>query len=356
MNHAPILCVDDEPHNLGLLRELLKDEYSLVFARDGENALRTAEKYLPCLILLDVKMPGMDGYEVCRRLKSNPVTADIPVIFITALSETISEVKGFEAGGVDYITKPFSSCVVLARVKAQLSLVRASKLEKSYRDAIYMLSTAGHYHQPNSTTHVWRIGAYSKTLATALGWPQECYELIQLAAPLHDIGMFAIPAAIRNKSGKLDADEFETVKIHPRIGEAILKNSDAPLFRMAAEIALNHHENWDGSGYPSNLVGEAIPESARIVAVADVFHALSMKRPYQEPWPLEKIIAYFKENSGIKFDSRIVTALLDNLPSILPFKLEMEIHEGIYEEIYEEIYVTANHNPSLQQALDGERN
>ena len=344
--HGPILCVDDEPRNLALLREILQDDYPLTFAVSGEKALQAAHKQPPSLVLLDVMMPDMDGYQVCQRLKANPATAEIPVIFVTALAEPANELEGFKAGGVDYIAKPFSSAVVRARVKTHLSLVRSAMLEKSHREAIYMLSVAGHYHEINTGADVWRVGAYCKLLAESLGWPQAHCELLELAAPLRDIGMLAIPDAIRDKPGKLDADEFAIVKRHTRIGAEIFGRSEAPLFQLAAEIALGHHERWDGSGYPAGLAGAAIPESARIVAVADVFHALSMRRPYKEPWPVERILAYLRQNAGLQFEQAIVDALIDNLSTIIPSRIEFEVSEHTAAPAAPDL--------TLPQALGGE--
>ncbi len=317
---GPILCVDDEPHNLALLREILKGEYPLVFARSGEDALRAVDKHHPCLILLDIQMPGMDGYTVCRRLKNQPATVDIPVIFITALSATDSEQAGFDAGGVDYITKPISPPTVKARVRTHLSLVRSAKLEQSYRDAIFMLCKVSEYNDVDTGLHIWRMAEYCRVLAAALGWPAERCDLLGLAASMHDIGKIGIPHEILKKPGKLDTREFAVMKTHSRIGHDILRRNDAPLFQLAADIALHHHEHWDGSGYPEGLAGDRIPEAARIATIADIFDALSMKRPYKEAWPLEQIIPFMHDGSGRLFDPHILTLFMDRLPQILELK------------------------------------
>jgi putative two-component system response regulator len=316
MNTGPILCVDDEPANLTLLRETLKDDYSLVFALSGADSLRAVEKHQPSLILLDVQLPDIDGYTVCRQLKATPATRYIPVIFVTGQTREVDEQAGFDAGGVDYLTKPVRPAIVKARVRAHLSLVSASQLEQAYRDAIYMLGEAGHHNDLDTGMHIWRMAAYSRALAKAAGWAPEPCALLEIAAAMHDTGKIGIPTPILTKPGKLDATEWEVMKTHTRIGHEILSRSQAPVFQLAAEIALCHHERWDGSGYPRGLVGTEIPEAARIIALADVFDALSMTRPYKQPWSLEHILKRLDEGVGHHFDPRLVRLFIDILPEI----------------------------------------
>ncbi|MBD9360581.1 HD domain-containing phosphohydrolase [Methylomonas fluvii] len=317
MPNGPILIVDDEPQNLRVLEQILSGKYKLVFARNGQEALAATRKFRPALILLDIQLPDMDGYTVCRQLKADPLTESIPVIFITSLADADDEVTGFEAGAVDYIVKPVSSPTVRARVQTHLSLVRAIHLEKSHRDAIYMLGEAGHYNDNDTGVHIWRMADYAGALAHALGWGEEQCRLIELAAPMHDTGKIGIPNAILKKSGALDTADWVIMKTHPRIGYDILSKSDAPVFKMAAEIALHHHEHWDGSGYPDGLAGELIPESARIAALVDVFDALTMKRPYKEAWPNEQAIATIRAESGSHFQPAMIEAFIAVLPEIL---------------------------------------
>ncbi len=324
MQERPILVVDDEPQNLAVLEQILSPNYKLVFARSGAEALATAHKHLPMLILLDVQMPDSDGLTTCRALKADKRTESIPVIFDTSLSEVTDEAAGFAAGAVDYIIKPLSAPIVTARIKTHCSLVQATLLEKSYRDAIYMMGEAGHYNDSDTGIHIWRMAAYSRALAAASGWTSEACRQIELAAPMHDTGKIGIPNSIIRKPAKLDAAEWEIMKTHSQIGYNILSKSEAPIFKMAAEIALRHHEKYDGSGYPDGLTGEAIPESARIVALADVFDALSMKRPYKEPWPLEKVVATIRESSGSHFDPRLVSLFVSILPQLLEIRIAME--------------------------------
>jgi putative two-component system response regulator len=321
MTYGPLLIVDDEPSNLSALHQVLSPDHRLVFARNGLDALAAAEKHQPSLILLDIGMPQMDGYEVCRRLKANARTESIPVIFVTALAEIGDEAAGFDTGGVDYITKPFTPEIVRARVRTHLSLVRATALERSHRDAVYMLGTAGHFNDADTGVHIWRMAAYARALAARVGWDAERCALMEMAAPLHDTGKLGIPDAILRKPGKLSAEEWEIMMTHTRIGYEILSQSDAPLFQLGAEIALHHHEKWDGTGYPLGLIGEAIPQSARIVAVADVFDALTMQRPYKEAWPVERAIETLKAGAGSHFEPRCLTLFLEILPQILDLKI-----------------------------------
>lgn len=320
MPNGPLLIVDDEPQNLAAMRQILSPDYPLVFARTGAEALAAVVKHRPSLILLDIQMPDMDGYAVCRQLKTDPNTEAIPVLFVTALTEVGNETAGFAAGAVDYIVKPVSPPIVRARVRTHLSLVRASQLEQSRREAIFMLGEAGHHNDTDTGVHIWRMAAYSAALAKASGWSDEASQQLELAAPMHDTGKIGIPDAILRKPGKLDADEWVAMKTHARIGHDILSKSKAPLFQLAAEVALRHHEKWDGSGYPDGLAGEAIPESARIVALADVFDALTMKRPYKEPWPVERVLTTLRESSGGHFEPRLVELFESILPDILDIK------------------------------------
>jgi putative two-component system response regulator len=320
MTHGPLLLVDDEVTNLANLRAILAGEYPLMLARSGAEAIGLAVKHQPALILLDIQMPEMDGYAVCRALKADPRTEGIPVIFVTTLSEVGNEEAGFAAGGVDYLIKPVSAGIVRARVRTHLSLVHTKVLEKHSRDAIFMLGKAGHYNDADTGAHIWRMAAYARALAAAIGWSQADCDLLELAASMHDTGKIGIPDAILRKPGKLDPDEWALMQTHCAIGFAILSGSDAPVFRLAAEIAHHHHERWDGNGYPEGLAGTAIPESARIVAVADVFDALTMKRPYKDAWPPEQAMATLRAGAGSHFDPSLVAAFEGCLPRILDIK------------------------------------
>lgn len=319
-NKKRILCVDDEPNNLQILRQVLKDSYQLLFAPNGKKAVEAAVAHQPDLVLLDVMMPGMSGYEVCEKLKANPATKTIPVIFVTALNEVNDETMGFDVGAVDYIQKPVSAPVVLRRVKTHISLVHVHKLEESHKAAIFMLGEAGHYNDTDTGLHIWRMAAYARTLAKAAGWPDHLSGQLEFAAPMHDTGKIGVPDSILKAPRKLTPEEWNIMKKHTNIGYEILQKSKAPIFTMAAEIALNHHEKWDGSGYPSGLSGSDIPESARIVAIADVFDALTMKRPYKEEWPVEKAAEEIRRGGGHHFEQRLVDLFESEFSNILKIK------------------------------------
>lgn len=321
---APILIVDDEPANLALLRQILSPEHALVFARNGREALAAAVKHRPALILLDIEMPDMDGYTTCRKLKQDLATESIPVLFVTSLSETGDETAGFEAGAVDYLVKPVSPPVVRARVRTHLSLVSAKQLSQSYNDAIYMLGEASEFKDADTGTHIWRMAAYSSALAAAAGWKKDDCQQLELAAPMHDIGKLGIPDAILHKPGKLDAQEWAVMQTHATVGYKILSKSNAPLLQMAATIAHCHHEQWGGGGYPRGLVGDAIPEMARIVAIADVFDALTTKRPYKEVWPLDRVLQTLQDSAGVHFEPRLVEHFIRILPQILDIQREWD--------------------------------
>nr|WP_321242062.1 HD domain-containing phosphohydrolase [uncultured Tolumonas sp.] len=319
-----ILLVDDEPNNLQLLRQILRTSYQLIFAHNGQSALAAVAAHHPDLILLDVMMPDLDGYEVCRRLKADPLTHDIPVIFVTAMGDVDDEAAGFDVGAVDYIHKPVSPAIVIRRVQTHLSLVHVKELEDSQREAIYMLGAAGHYNDNDTGLHIWRMAAYARAIAEAIGWPEHMAERLELAAPLHDTGKIGIPDGILKAPRKLTAEEWVIMRQHSLIGYEILQCSDTPIFKMAAEIALYHHEKWDGSGYPKGLAGDNIPKSAQIVAIADVFDALTMKRSYKEAWSVEASLEEMRANSGTHFNPALLTVFLNILPKILNIKNEWD--------------------------------
>lgn len=315
-----LLLVDDEPVNLRVLKQLLADHYQLVFAKDGEQALRLAKEQSPDLILMDVMMPGMTGFDTCKALKADVTTASIPVIFVTALTEEHDETEGFNVGGVDYITKPISPAVVLARVKTHLSLVQADELKRTRLQVVQRLGRAAEYKDNETGMHVLRMSHYSKVLALAYGFNEEQAEILLHAAPMHDIGKIGIPDSIMLKPARLTEEEFAVMKTHPQIGAEILGDADSELLVIARSVALTHHEKWDGSGYPNGLAGGDIPVEGRIVAIADVFDALTSKRPYKEAWSVEKTIDYIEQQSGIHFEPKLVELLKQNLPEILEIK------------------------------------
>ena len=315
-----VLIVDDEPANLKVMREILCDQYRLSFAKSGEAALTLLEKELPKLILLDIMMPDMNGFEVCEHVKRNPKTAHIPIIFVTALGDESDEYKGFELGAVDYITKPISPAIVRARVKTHLSLVQAEQLKQAHIDLVQRLGRAAEYKDTDTGEHIVRMSQYSKVLALGIGMSENQAELLHQAAPMHDVGKIGIPDAILLKPGKLSEQEFEHMKEHALIGAKILANSSSPLLQLAHTLAIEHHEKWDGTGYPYGLKGDEISIEGRIVAVADVFDALTSKRPYKDAWSVEKAVAHMKDQAGSHFDPAIIDLLVNKLDEILNIK------------------------------------
>lgn len=325
-----LLVVDDQPANLNVMRQILKDDYDLSFAKSGMDALATMLKIHPDLVLLDVMMPEMDGYEVLQKMNEDPRLADIPVIFCTAMSDTKDEVTGLNLGAKDYITKPVIAPIVKVRVQNQLALADQrwdldrkikeanAQLLESQRQTLQMLGRAAEFKDNETGLHVIRMSHYSRIIATALGWKEDACDLLFNAAPMHDIGKIGTPDAILTKPGRLEADERAEMSLHAEIGAKIIgdRADDSALMAMAQRIALAHHEKWDGSGYPRGLSGADIPIEARIVAVADVFDALTSIRPYKDAWPLDKALALLEEEAGKHFDPEIVKVFFEQLESI----------------------------------------
>ncbi|MCQ8877254.1 two-component system response regulator [Pseudoalteromonas shioyasakiensis] len=312
-----VLVVDDEPANLKVMREVLANQYRLSFAKSGEAALALVEKEPPKLILLDIMMPDMNGFEVCQRLKENPHTQHIPIIFVTALADESDEFKGFEIGAVDYITKPISPAIVRARVKTHLSLVQAEQLKLAHVDLVHRLGRAAEYKDTDTGEHIVRMSKYSKILALAYGMDEHHAELLKQAAPMHDIGKIGIPDAILLKPGKLTHEEFDYMKQHAIIGAQILENSSSPLLQLAHVLAMEHHEKWDGSGYPNGVKGEEISIEGRIVAIADVFDALTSKRPYKKAWSVDEALTHMREQAGKHFDPQLIDLFEGQLDAIM---------------------------------------
>lgn len=327
-----ILIVDDAPENIDVLTGVLAEKYRVKAATCGAKALNIAFSSAPDLILLDIVMPEMDGYEVCRRLKEDPRTKNIPVIFVSSKAEVEDETQGFELGGVDYITKPVSAPIVCARVQAQLALydqrrdmeeqinLRTVELNETRGEIIRRLGRAAEFRDNETGMHVIRMSHYCRIIAKAVGFSDKEADLLLNAAPMHDVGKIGIPDRILLKPGKLDDEEWGIMKQHPEFGANIIGEHDSELLKAAHIIALTHHEKWNGQGYPNGLAGEEIPLVGRIVAVADVFDALTTERPYKDAWPVEKAVNLIKEESGQHFDAEIVDAFLDKLPEILEVK------------------------------------
>jgi len=328
-----ILVVDDTPENIEVLDSVLGTQYSLKVALNGERALELAETAPhPDMILLDIMMPDMDGYEVISRLQSNPATVNIPVIFITGKSDVTDEEKGLKLGAIDYITKPISPPIVRARVKTHLALYnqnrelerkveeRTQQLKEAKLEVISCLGRAAEFKDNETGMHVIRMSYYSRIIAESLNLNSEWVDMLYNSSPMHDIGKIGIPDHVLLKPGKLDDDEWEIMKKHVTYGVEILEGHQSDLLKMAVEIAETHHEKFDGTGYPNGLVGENIPLTGRIVAISDVFDALTSERPYKKAWSTEKAVAYIEEETGKHFDPQIVDAFKSCLSEILVIK------------------------------------
>ncbi len=334
---ATILLVDDNTANLQVLRDTLdQPEHKLLIAKNGQTALAIARKALPSLILLDIMMPEMDGYEVCRQLKTGDDTRYIPVIFLTALADAENEAKGLALGAVDYLTKPLNPELVRARVRTHLELKRhRDHLEHLVAERtrellmvqtvmIESLATLAEYRDPETGGHIKRTQNYVKALANHLkNHPRfrhelnnETISLLYQSAPLHDVGKVGVPDSILLKAGRLTDDEFEQMKKHTRYGHDALritekKLSKSSFLRYAREIAFSHQEKWDGSGYPSGLKGDDIPISGRLMALADVYDALISKRVYKLPLPHAEAVEIIVEGKGRHFDPDVVDAFVE---------------------------------------------
>lgn len=315
-----LLLVDDEPVNLRVLKQILQQDYQLMFATNGEQALQLAATQKPDLILSDVMMPQMTGFELCQTLKADPALCSIPLIFVTALKEEVDETRGFALGAVDYITKPVSPAIVRARVKTHLSLVQAEELKRTRLQVIESLGRAAEYKDNETGMHVKRMSHYAQLIALAAGLPATWAEELLHAAPMHDIGKIGTPDHILLKPGRLTDEEMVIMRQHAEIGADILGQCDSSLMQMAAKVARYHHEKWDGTGYPHGLAGDAIPLEARIVALTDVFDALTSARPYKAAWSIEQALDYIQQQSGKHFDPALVPLLLEQLPYILEIK------------------------------------
>lgn len=330
---STVLVVDDTPANINLLYNVLQDEYKVKAAASGEKALTILQSDKDIdMILLDIMMPGMNGYDVCKVIKANPRTEHIPVIFVTALSEQGNEEKGLTLGAVDYITKPLNPAITRARIKTHLAFYdqnralehrvaeRTKELEETRLAIIRQLGRAAEFKDNETGLHVVRMSHYARLIAESMvGEAKEWTDLVFQAAPMHDVGKIGIPDRILLKPGRLDDEEWHEMKKHSQYGAEIIGKHTSKLLQMAREIALTHHERWDGSGYPSGLAGEAIPLCGRITAIADVFDALTTVRPYKKAWPIKDAVAFIDKNNAKAFDPDVVEHFHRVLPQICEF-------------------------------------
>ena len=333
-----ILVIDDEPANLKLLDKMLRGQgyQHLTLVSDPRNVLQVYQETQPDLILLDINMPHLDGYQVMEQLRGLNDPLLPPIVILTSAHGRGHLLKALAAGARDFITKPFDRIELLVRVRnllaAQLShrlvhneksvlwrmvQARTEELSRTRLEVVRRLGMAAEYRDEETGNHILRMSHACVLLARAVGWSESDCDLLLHASPMHDIGKIGIPDAILLKPGKLDPDEWEIMKTHTTIGGTLLSGDDSDLLRMAREIALSHHEKWDGSGYPNALAGSAIPQAGRITALADVFDALTSERPYKKAWTIQAAVDLITDSSGKHFDPELVEVFLRELPGIL---------------------------------------
>ncbi|MGQ0714299.1 MAG: HD domain-containing phosphohydrolase [Gemmatimonadaceae bacterium] len=332
LQHARILIIDDQLENLTLLRRVLsKAGYAAMQSTTDPNEAATLfEAFCPDLVLLDLHMPGLDGFAVLERLRSlTPRATYLPILVLTGDHDPLKRRRALAAGATDFLAKPFDNVEIVLRIRNLLETrhlhrllsnqnsvleagvrQRTRELEEAQGEILERLAAAAEYRDDDTGRHTLRVGELSAAIAEALGLARETAELIRAAAPLHDVGKIGVPDHILLKPGNLTPEEFDVMKTHTTIGAAILAGGKSALVMEAERIALNHHERWDGSGYPNGRRGDAIPLSARVVAVADVFDALTHPRPYRLAWPLDRVIAEIRAQSGQHFDPSVVAAFL----------------------------------------------
>ena len=341
---AKILVVDDEQANIALLEDVLENEGYANFksTADSRKALDLYKEFHPDLVLLDLNMPYLDGFQVMEQLKEVEKDSYAPILVLTAQSDRNTRLRALAAGARDYIEKPFDITEVTQRISNMLEIrllhnqvrdqnpileekvrARTRELEETRKEAILRLGRAAEYRDNETGMHVIRMSRLSAKLAKKIGLSDDECQLILQASPMHDVGKIGIPDEILLKPGKLNKDEWAIMKKHPEIGAEILSGSHSAVMKMAESIALTHQERWDGSGYPNNLKGEEIPLAGRIVAICDVFDALTSKRYYKEAFSMEKSMEIIEQSSGKDFESRLVEAFKKALPEMIRIAKEL---------------------------------
>ena len=342
-----VLIVDDTHENLHVMKEILSPLYRVQVATNGRLALKIAmSPAAPDLILLDVMMPEMDGYEVCQHLKQDDRTRDIPILFVTAKAEVEDETKGFALGAADYLVKPVSPPVVLSRVKTNLAMndqrklladqvalrtaklqIRNIELEETRIEVINQLGRAAEYRDNETGMHVMRMSRYTQLLALKYGLSEPEANILMHAAPMHDVGKIGIPDHILLKPAKLTDEEFAVIRTHTEMGYKIIGVQSAEVLNLGALVAYTHHEKWNGSGYPRALKGDDIPLVGRLAAVGDVFDALTSVRPYKKAWSVDDALALIEREAGEHFDPEMAKLFLGMRPEIV--KIMEKYHDDV---------------------------
>jgi two-component system response regulator RpfG len=329
-----VLIVDDQLSARTMLRHIIEGispDIRIADFGDPEQAMLWSKDSDPDLLLLDYRMPKLDGLEFARRFRRNLAHRDVPIVLITVVGDEPVRQAALDAGVIDFMVKPIrprelrSRCrnLLLLRQQAESVKRRARSLEQQVlsnlheieqreREILFRLAKATESRDNGTGAHLERMARYCGLIAEAIGLPDEEVRMIEAAAPLHDIGKISVPDAILNKAGPLDAEEMEIMRRHPLHGYEVLRDSPSRFVQLGAEIALRHHERWDGTGYPDGLAGEDIPQCARIVAIADVLDALTTRRPYKPAWSMSDALDYLREQRGKMFDPRLVDALIEN--------------------------------------------
>lgn len=341
LQQSRIFVVDDEPANLRLMEKMLSKEGYLqtVLIADPREVLPLYRQQAPDLILLDINMPHLDGYEVLELLNGLNDPTPAPVIMLTAQNGREHLLQALAGGARDFVTKPFDRAELVMRVRNLLEVHQAHRLvhnqktvleemvhhrtqelNQSRLEVVRRLGRAAEYRDNETGLHIIRMSRYAALMAASLGWSDADCELLLHASPMHDIGKIGIPDHILLKPGKFEPDEWEVMKRHAQMGADILSDGDSVLMQLARDIALTHHEKWDGSGYPNGLAGTDIPQAGRIVAAADVFDALTSSRPYKKAWPVEDAVRLLQEQSGRHFDPEIISHFLALLPEIVAIR------------------------------------
>ena len=359
-----ILAIDDDEDILALLHRALRSEYDVLTASDAGKGHELADaKPTPDLILLDVEMPGVSGFELCRALKSEAATAHVPIVFLTGKHDAAAQVEGLELGAADYITKPISAGVLRARVRHHLALAnRRAELERMVRERTEQLETtrlqlirrlcrAMEYHESSAVgNRVIRLAQYARLLSEAAGAKPQIAEMMMTAAPLHDIGKLGVPAEVLKKKERLSAPDWERIKRHPQLGAEIIGEHDDPLLRVARQMALSHHEHWDGSGYPEGLKGADIPWPGRLMAIVDSFEAMTTTQFYRAPLNVPEAAAEIQKGAGKRFDPKLVEAFGRALPKM---RKVLETYSDALGDLIDLDFSPGRGKPKLQKNAKG---